>query len=74
MSKRDDDRKRWIDETKMFQRIAGRPEDTDEELGAEWDKLMTKRPRRTQKAFADNAETQRIILQRAAEAGKARRS
>lgn len=36
MSKKDDDRKRWIEDTQMYQRIAGTPETSAEELSAEW--------------------------------------
>lgn len=74
MTSKAEDRKRWVDETRLFQKLNGRSEDPEAELEAEWDKLMGNKPRRTQKAFADNAEIQRIILQRAAEAGRSRRS
>lgn len=37
------DMQRWIDETKMFQRIAKVAESSDEELAEEWKKIRTKK-------------------------------
>ena len=56
-------RKRWVEETQMFQRIAGTPLSSQAELEADWDSLYTRKPLDTCKAAADNAEAQRIILE-----------
>ena len=60
----------WIADTQMFQRVAGVPVTSDEELGAEFDSFDGKRAVRE----AEGARTNRIIQDAARKAGQERRS
>lgn len=67
MSRKDELRKLFIEDTQMFQRIAGTPESSAEELGVEFDKWN--RPRREREV--ESARTHVVIAQ---EARKTRRN
>ncbi len=59
---------RWIEDTQMFQRIAGTPESSVEDLTADWVK-MTPRAKRFN---MENIQTHLAIQRAAIEAGKKR--
>ena len=52
------DRQLWIAETQKFQRIAGTPESSDEELGKDWDEM--RRPGQKRRAL-DSISIHRAI-------------
>lgn len=63
-------RELWIEDTRMFQRIAKVSVTSAEELGEEWDKMKV-----SQKVFnSEHARTHRVIQDMAVRAGKARKS
>ncbi len=70
MAKHDDLKQKWINDTQMFQRIAGVNQSTTEELSKDWDTFNPKR----KKFFSENIATHRIIQDAAIRAGKARNS
>jgi hypothetical protein len=61
---------RWIEDTRMFQRIAGVPESSRWDMEQEWKEMRPGWRRRT----AEHAREHRIIQDMAIKAGKARRS
>lgn len=68
-SKKEIQKSKWIEDTQMFQRVAGVEESTTDELSSVWDSMKTNKV----KDFnAENMTTHRIIQDAAIQAGKAR--
>ena len=64
------DRKRWVEETQSFQRIAGVKVTPTEELEKEWDDMRSKQ----RKAALSSSTTNNIIQKQAIKAAKERRN
>lgn len=61
-SKAQEAKDRWIAETQMFQRIAGTPESTYEELSKDWDEFKTSKRKQRE---IDSIQTHLAIMKAA---------
>jgi hypothetical protein len=71
MKKRTDDCDRWVEDTQMFQRIAGTPVTPTEILVEDWNEM--RRPGQRQRAAASIRSRLQVVARMAQSAGRARR-